>query len=135
MRIISDDKKSDRRRHRVLLVEANVLLALDIEELLSHSGCDVVGRSVSVQEALAFLDSEPVDIAIVDYVLKDGTAESVALALSGKGIPFAIFTARAEAEMRTIYRRTPILGKPYGAEDVARVMDTLISARLLTEHH
>lgn len=130
MHTISYDLTSDRRRPRVLVVEDDVLVALDMEQLLLDNGCEVVGRSMTAMEALAFLDSEEIDIAIIDYVLKDGTAECVTLALHGKGIPFAICTGRGEGEMRAVYPQTPILRKPYGADDFARLVDTLIAGEV-----
>ena len=56
------------RPPRVLLVEDNTLIALDLEEILKGYGCRVVGPSMTVREALEVLDREEVDIAVVDYL-------------------------------------------------------------------
>jgi len=115
---------------RVLLVEDNTLIALDLEEILKGYGCRVVGPSVTVREALEVLDREEVDIAVVDYLLADGEAAPLARALDDRGIPFAICTGAGEAELVTLYPNTPILGKPYNPDDVSTVVNSLIASRL-----
>lgn len=115
---------------RVLLVEDNMLIALDLEEILKGYGCRVVGPSMTVREALEVLDREEVDIAVVDYLLEDGEAAPLARALDDKGIPFAICTGAGEAELCTLYPNTPILGKPYNPDDVSMVVNSLIASRL-----
>jgi two-component SAPR family response regulator len=60
----------------VLLVETDVLLALDMEELLTDNGCEVVGRSDTVMEAFAWLDRETVDIALWITFSKTGPQSS-----------------------------------------------------------
>ncbi|WP_045835464.1 response regulator [Hyphomicrobium sp. 99] len=115
---------------RVLLVEDNTLIALDLEEILKGYGCCVVGPSVTVREALEVLGTEEVDIAVVDYLLEDGEAAPLARALDDKGIPFAICTGAGEDELGTLYPNTPILGKPYNPDDVSIVVNSLIASRL-----
>jgi DNA-binding NtrC family response regulator len=118
------------RPPRVLLVEDNTLIALDLEEILKEYGCRVVGPSMTVREALEVLDREEVDIAVVDYLLEDGEAAPLARALDVKGIPFAICTGAGGAELCTRYPNTPILGKPYNPDDVSMVVNSLIASRL-----
>lgn len=115
---------------RVLLVEDNALIALDLEELLKGYGCCVIGPSVTVREALDILHSEQVDIAVVDYLLEDGEAEPLARALDSKGIPYAICTGAAGDKLGLLFPNTPILGKPYNPEDVSIVVNSLIASRL-----
>jgi DNA-binding NtrC family response regulator len=118
------------RPPRVLLVEDNTLIALDLEEILKGYGCRVVGPSMTVREALEVLDREEVDIAVVDYLLEDGEAAPLARALDVKGIPYAICTGAGGAELCTRYPNTPILGKPYSPDDVSIVVNSLIASRL-----
>ncbi|CAA2142070.1 response regulator [Hyphomicrobium sp. ghe19] len=118
------------RPPRVLLVEDNTLIALDLEEILKGYGCRVVGPSMTVREALEVLDREEVDIAVIDYLLEDGEASPLTRALDVKGIPFAICTGAGGAELCSLYPNTPILGKPYNPEDVSMVVNSLIASRL-----
>jgi DNA-binding NtrC family response regulator len=115
---------------RVLIVEDNALIALDLEDILKSNGCEVVGPRVSVREALEDLEQESIDVAVVDFLLEDGNAAPLAQALNGKGIPFAICTGAAESEISAQYPHTPILGKPYNPDDVHLVLNSLIASRL-----
>ena len=115
---------------RLLVVEDNALIAMDLEEILKSYGCQVVGPSVSVREALSKLDDEDIDVAVVDYQLADGTAASLTKVLDERGIPYAICTGTSEDTISSLYPNTPILGKPYNSEDVSMVVNSLIAARL-----
>jgi DNA-binding response OmpR family regulator len=115
------------RAPRVLIVEDNTLIAMDLEDILEADGCDVLGPSVSVTEALGLLESVSADVAIVDHMLEDGTAARLAEVLAEKGVPYAICTAAGADKIRPLYPNRPILGKPYNAEDILLVVDDLYS--------
>jgi CheY-like chemotaxis protein len=115
---------------RVLVAEDNTLIAMDLEDLLKTYGCEIIGPSVSVMEAVSHVEQGGVDIAVIDYLLEDGTAERLAKLLDIKGIPYALCTGVAEREISSLHPNTPILGKPYKAEDVSLVVNSLIASRL-----
>ncbi|HEY0121770.1 MAG TPA: hypothetical protein VGC14_08410, partial [Rhizobium sp.] len=85
---------------------------------------------VSVQDAMIEIQAGTVDVAVLDFMLEDGTAAPLAKALDDKGIPFAMCTGAGEAQMSTLFPNTPILNKPYCPEDVSRVVNSLIASRL-----
>lgn len=114
---------------RVLVVEDNMLIAMDLEQILQANGCRIVGRSMSVSDALRYLDDAAIDMAVVDYVLEDGTAQPLANALDAKGIPYAICTGISQDVITSHYPNTPILGKPYSPEDVSIVVNGLVASR------
>ncbi|MBY0558667.1 response regulator [Hyphomicrobium sp.] len=118
------------RPPRVLLVEDNTLVALDLEDILRGYGCQVIGPSATVRDALEALEREEIDIAVVDYLLEDGEAAPLARSLDVKGIPFAICTGAGVAELSSLYPNTPILAKPYNPDDVSIVVNSLIASRL-----
>lgn len=115
---------------RVLVVEDNALIALDLEEILKDGGCQVIGPSGTVREAMSIVDQESIDIAFIDFILEDGVANSLAAFLNERRIPFAICTGRCEDELGMHFPSTPILGKPYNANDVTLVVNSLIASRL-----
>ncbi len=118
------------RAPRVLLVEDNALIGMDLEDILNSYGCQVIGPRVSVQDAMIEIQAGEVDVAVLDFMLEDGTATPLAKALDDKGIPFAMCTGAGEGEMSTLFPNTPILNKPYCPEDVSRVVNSLIASRL-----
>ena len=50
---------------RVLIVEDEALLAMELEALVEEAGHEVVGWAVSSREALALLDTTAADLAFV----------------------------------------------------------------------
>ena len=59
---------------RILIVEDNTLIAMDLEDILEGFGCQVVGPVGTVREALALLKELQVDVAVVDFQLEDGNS-------------------------------------------------------------
>ena len=55
----------------ILIVEDEMLVALEMESILEELGYNVVGIAVDLQGALAFMDQD-IDLALVDLNLRDG---------------------------------------------------------------
>ena len=55
----------------ILIVEDEILVALEMECILEEQGYQVVGIAADLEGALAFADS-PIDLALVDLNLRDG---------------------------------------------------------------
>lgn len=77
---------SDRR---ILIVEDNYLVACDIQQELEAGGAIVIGPEPSVTRALDRIAyGDPIDVAILDVNLVDGTVLPVAENLAARGLPF-----------------------------------------------
>ena len=57
---------------KVLIVEDQALLALDLEMVVGDAGCRIVGAAMDQPGALAIAAHDPPDIALVDINLLDG---------------------------------------------------------------
>jgi CheY-like chemotaxis protein len=77
---------------RILVVEDEFLVALELEQLLGGRGCQVVGPAPSVGRALALLGVERVDAAVLDVNVDGGRVTPVAEALKAREIPFVLAT-------------------------------------------
>ena len=114
---------------RVLVVEDEVFVSLDVAFTLEVAGAEVVGAT-SVRAALAALaetdaTGPPFDIALLDLVLGTRSTEPVADALRGRGIPFVIYTGNAVSRGDLIRRLgAPVVSKPILPEMVAAVLAT-----------
>ena len=58
---------------RVLIIEDNALIALDLETQMEDLGCDVVGVAVTAAQAIATARRTLPDLALVDLQLADGS--------------------------------------------------------------
>lgn len=114
----------DRLPHRVLLVEDNMIIAIDTEENLLALGVGDVVLASSNDAALAAIDGTLPDFALLDFNLGGETSEPIARMLDGKGVPFAFATGYGEVKGMTARyaHAVGVLQKPYSTEDLARIL-------------
>lgn len=113
---------------RILVVEDEVIILMMIEGMLSDLGCSDVVSAPSVDRALALLDGQPFDIALLDVNLGGRDSRPVAEALERRGVPFAYCTGnRADNSAKGDLAR-PVLRKPFSAEELAAALSRLIQA-------
>lgn len=98
---------------KILLVEDEFLIALDLQILLYRLGCDVLGPVGSVAEALVLLRHERPDAAVLDINLRDGIVTPVIERLDVMEVPFVLVTARDTSMFsHPRLQATPALSKP-----------------------
>ena len=109
---------------RVLVVEDNFLLAMEIEGVLRRHGGVVLGPVGSIERALALLDDEaPPDIAVLDVDLQGCWVTPVAAALGTRGVPYVLVTGYADLQLREpeLHGRRR-LDKPVSDDDLLRAL-------------
>lgn len=98
---------------RVLVVEQNSILALDVEDMLLRNGAARVFVASSAAEALAVLAVEPFDAALLDVKVVAKGSLTVAGRLDELAVPFAFVTDYGERPtLPPAFAERPILGKP-----------------------
>ena len=110
-------------KRRVLVVEDELLIGDLLEGMITDLGHEVVGVVPRVEDALAVIERETVDFAIVDVRLHGETALSVADALIAKKVPFVFATGLGEGGLPESYRKLPLLRKPFTKADLARELN------------
>lgn len=112
---------------RVLIVEDQPLLALDLQNLLEAYGYEVVAWASNLEEAEQIIAKVAIDVALVDFLLNEQPADPLAKQLAAKNIPFAFCTGSDEKDLASRHPSVPILTKPYMAEDVILQVQSLLS--------
>src|ERR1700730_12423629 len=97
---------------RVLVVEDDALLALDIARQLADAGLEVVGPATSVAKALGLVGKIGCDVAVLDVNLGKETAEHVARELRARGTPFVVLSGYSSEQHPPGFRGAPVLSKP-----------------------
>jgi DNA-binding response OmpR family regulator len=98
---------------RVLVVEDELALLMDLEITLAEAGAVVVGLCRTLDEALACSDIADFAVAVLDYQLGDETVLPLARRLLGRGVPFVLHTGRAHSDLSMAECwRCPIVEKP-----------------------
>src|SRR6516164_2815923 len=94
--VTSMTKKLGISAKRVLVVEDEYLVAMDMSAYLEAAGAHVVGPASNVNAALEVLERTELDGAILDVNLRGEMAYPIADALTARGIPF-VFTTGYDA--------------------------------------
>ena len=97
---------------RILVVEDEALVAMDICQTLSEAGYVVIGPANSVAQALALLVQFGCDAAVLDTNLGLETSEPVARELIKRGTPFVVASGYSRDQQPVIMQAAPLLEKP-----------------------
>ena len=127
------------RSLRILIVEDEILIALELESLLQDAGHEVVGIAASSKDAIALGQSMRPDLAFVDIHLTDGpTGVNAARRLREGGATVLFMTANAKRIPEDGADASGVIGKPYTERGVHEALawvlggEDAVSAR---DHH
>ena len=106
-----------------------MLLGMEMERLLERHGYTVLGPAQTVAGALALLDHEQPDIALLDLNLNGESAISVAAALTKQDVPFVVVTGYGETVLRELDLQAALyLKKPVNHQVLVRSLAQLLHA-------
>jgi DNA-binding response OmpR family regulator len=103
---------------RVLVVEDEPFVAMDIAAILSNAGWKVVGPAGSVRRALKLIEEQPCEAAILDANLNGESAAPIAETLQSRGIPFMVLSGYATEQLPGPLSGAPFLSKPCNPSDL-----------------
>jgi DNA-binding response OmpR family regulator len=84
---------------RILIVEDEALVAMEIEGMLGLAGHEAIAQADDLQSALAAVEAERPDLALVDIQLGRGVSGlDIAEALKDRGIPVLFATGNCPME-------------------------------------
>lgn len=107
---------------RILVVEDEAPIALQVEDMLVESECEVVGPASRVTQALRLIDERPVDAAVLDLNIAGDLVYPVAEALEKRGLPYIFATGYAASSLTEPYRTRPVLQKPFSRRQLLQAM-------------
>ena len=115
-------------RH-VLLVEDNMIIAMDGEDALRDLGAEVM-TAASVGRAREAIAIQPIDLAVLDFNLGHETSLPVADLLAERGIPFLFATGYGDGlELPARYEAVTLVKKPYSGATLAQALAPVIDAK------
>ncbi|WP_137681719.1 HWE histidine kinase domain-containing protein [Aurantiacibacter suaedae] len=113
----------------VLLLEDNMIIAMDGERFLANLGAEKVLTASSVTQAMSMLDAETVVCGVLDLNLGIENSLPVAQRLRTTGVPFAFATGYGDAgELAEEYPDVPVLTKPYDEDELAAILRQILFA-------
>ena len=114
---------------RILIVEDEPLVAMDMQSMLSAAGCVPVGPAGTLTEARRLLATEKCDAALVDVNLKGQPIEGLLPLLRQAGVPFAFVTGYGPKVLSKTFEETVTISKPFTAEQLLAVTEVLVYLR------
>lgn len=109
---------------KVLVVEDQGLLALQLEMTLLDLGCEVVGCAMDTAAALEIAAREAPDLAFVDINLRDGCTGPLIAAVLGRdfGATSVFVTANPEQATGVDGEALGVICKPFDADTISGVV-------------
>ena len=109
-----------------LIVEDNMIIALDAEQLLLDNGMARILTAANVAEALRLIESETIDVALLDVNLGSETSFALIAPLNARGIPYVFVTGYGEhLDLPSEAGASEAINKPY---DDVRMLEAVTRA-------
>jgi len=107
-----------------LIVEDNVIIALEIEAFLQDHGVATCYLAGTVENALLLLEAREIAFAVVDVDLGGESSEEVALVLTERGLPFLFATGYGDTvPVLQRFPAVPVLRKPFTAATLYKMLE------------
>jgi CheY-like chemotaxis protein len=111
---------------RMLVVEDEPLVAMDIRTSLVAAGCEVLGPAGTIAEAKALIEHASFDAALLDLNIEGVSSEELAQMLARKDIPFAFVTGYRRMALPESVRESLLLPKPFDREQLIAIAEALV---------
>jgi len=105
---------------RILVVEDEAFIALDLVMAIEDAGAIPVGPAATIAEALELISHDPPDGAILDVNLPDGTIGPVLDALAAIAGVVVQTGAGVPPDIRAAHPNEPVFSKPTPPDDLLR---------------
>lgn len=111
---------------RVLVVEDEFMMAIELASTIEAAGYAVVGPAGRLEQALALAEGSDLDAALLDLNLWGDWSVPVAAVLKRRGIPFAFASGYDKRTLADEFMDTPFIAKPYIKKNVLEVLGRLM---------
>ena len=114
---------------RILIVEDEALLAMEMQFAFEDEGAEVLGPALSLEAATTLVAGTPeIDAAILDVDLGGHDVYPVASLLAARGVPFLFHTGHgSEASLAALFPSAITLTKPTFPDTLVRELRRLAS--------
>ena len=115
---------------KILIVEDEMLIAMEIESVVEDQGHISVGIATTAREAIKIAETEKPDLALVDLHLADGvTGHEVGRQLAEAGVAVIFATANSRLLGTGVPGALGVLDKPIGDREIVGVLDFALAYR------
>ena len=116
---------------RILLVEDDPIIALDLRETLEAAGATVIGPAPDAASALTILHDRTFDPAVLDHLIVGGDSVPVANELARRGVHFLFLTSH-RGQLAQTFPDAPVIDKPSRPGELVAAIEALVKASRLS---
>lgn len=115
---------------KVLAVEDESLVAMQLEDMLYEFGCELVGLAMRVNRGVEMAEQLPqIDFAVLDVNIAGDKVYPIAEKLRQRGVPLVFATGYGRAGVDEVWHDCPIVQKPYTASELELHIGSALAAK------
>lgn len=123
---------NDLGQRRVLVVEDEIFVALDVAATVEDANGTVLGPVGTVRQAIDIINRNEVDAAILDVNLADGDVEAVLDRLKSRNVFVVIHTGGGlPARLAARYPEVPVFQKPISPSVLTRTLASALVSQVV----
>ena len=114
----------------ILIVEDEIIIAMEIESNLQEAGAAIVGPAHTLSDAMALATREAISAAVLDLRIGRQSVEPVVRALAARSIPFLFYSGQAPSDpVRTQWPDAAVVSKPVLAPVLVAALELVLKGR------
>jgi len=112
---------------RILVVEDEFLVAMQIEAILTRAGWRVIGSAGTLSSAVSLARKSACDAALLDVNLRGERADEVAEILFARGVPFLFVSGYGRGNLPAAFRQSvELIAKPFSDRTLVEAVRNLM---------
>jgi DNA-binding response OmpR family regulator len=112
----------------ILLLEDDMVQAMSLEAIMEDAGYVVSGPFSTCASALARLEEQTPNLALLDTTLPDGSSMGVAAELTRRGVPFLILSGhRGDKNTIPAFMNVAWVDKPVSNHTLLTALESLLA--------
>lgn len=112
---------------RILVVEDDALVALDLEMMLQGAGCEVIGPVARLDQAKLVALEEKFNGALLDIHLRGEVVYPVADILITREVPFMFLSGYSYRDLPHRFSTRPLYSKPYTKQLLIKFSEVVVN--------
>jgi DNA-binding response OmpR family regulator len=111
---------------RILVVEDEFVIAMQLQSLFEEEGAHVLGPYHSLAEAMEHAKSDEISAASLDLNLGCDNAMPVASLLTEREVPFLFYSVKTDDPVFAAWRHILLVQKPAATNELVNAIATLV---------
>ncbi len=115
--------------YRILIVEDEPLIAMEIEDALNEANFTIAGVVSSVADAIALIERGDCEGAVLDANLFGKSSAPIAEALTAQRIPYVVLSGYIAEQLPKALQSAPFVPKPLRFQQLQSALNALFPKR------